>query len=164
MRVAVGADHAGYRLKQAIVPVLEELGHKVVDCGTDNVESVDYPVHAAQAARLVSDGSADRAVLVCGTGAGVSIVANKFDGVRAVNAGDAESAEMSRRHNDANVLCLGGRRLSVEQALAILDTWFATEFDGGRHERRVRQIEEIERGELPGTADANDVFPTTSEE
>ena len=109
MRIAAGFDHAGYPLKHTIVAALEEAGHEVVDCGTDSGESVDYPVHAAEAAGLVSDGRADLAVLACGSGTGVSIVANKVPGVRAVNAHDPEEAEMARRHNDANVLALAGR-------------------------------------------------------
>ena len=111
MRIAAGFDHAGYPLKGTIVAALEEAGHEVVDCGTDSDESVDYPVHAAEAAGLVSDGRADLAVLACGSGTGVSIVANKVPGVRAVNAHDPEEAEMARRHNDANVLALAGRTL-----------------------------------------------------
>ena len=147
MRVAVGFDHAGYPLKQAIVPLLEQAGHEVIDCGTDSGESVDYPVHAARAARLVATGEADRAVLACGTGAGVSIVANKFDGVRAVNARDSEDAAMSRRHNDANVLALAGRRLSSDEVGAIIAAFLDTQFEGGRHQRRIDQIGAIEGGE-----------------
>ena len=112
MRIAVGVDHAGFPLKQTIVSALEGAGHEVIDCGTDSDESVDYPVHAARAAALVSRAARPIcAVLACGSGAGVSIVANKFPGVRAVNARDPEDAEMARRHNDANVLALAGRRL-----------------------------------------------------
>ena len=111
MRIAAGFDHAGYPLKGAIVAALEDAGHEVVDCGTDSEESVDYPVHAAAAAGLVSEGRADLAVLACGSGTGVSIVANKVQGVRAVNARDPEEAAMARRHNDANVLALAGRTL-----------------------------------------------------
>ena len=108
MRIAAGFDHAGYPLKETIVAALEGAGHDVVDCGTDSEESVDYPVHAARAAGMVSEGEADLAVLACGSGNGVSIVANKLHGVRAVNARDPEDAEMARRHNDANVLALAG--------------------------------------------------------
>jgi ribose 5-phosphate isomerase B len=149
MRVAVGVDHAGFPLKKMIVPALEAAGHEVIDCGTDSADSVDYPVHAARAARLVSAGDADRAVLACGTGAGVSIVANKFAGVRAINASDAEDAEMARRHNDANVLALAGRRLAEGQVEDIVGAFLATQFEGGRHQRRVEQIGQIEEGEAP---------------
>ena len=114
MKIAIGSDHAGFELKQRVAPLLEGAGHEVVDVGTGSEESTDYPLYAASAARLVAGGEADRAVLVCGSGVGVSIVANKVDGVRAVNAHDPEEAEMSRRHNDANVLALAGRRLEPE--------------------------------------------------
>lgn len=147
MRIAVGSDHAGFELKELVRPVLEEGGHEVVDVGTDSEESTDYPRHAADAARMVAAGEAERAVIVCGSGVGVSIVANKVDGVRAVNAHDAEEAEMSRRHNDANVLALAGRRLSPEEARPIVETFLETEFEGGRHERRVDQIAAVERGD-----------------
>ena len=149
MRVAVGSDHAGFELKELVRPLLEASGHEVVDVGTDSDQSTDYPRHAADAARLVAAGEADRAVVVCGSGVGVSIVANKVDGVRAVNAHDAEEAEMSRRHNDANVLALAGRRLSAAEAEPIVARFLTTEFEGGRHERRVEQIAAVERGGTP---------------
>ena len=147
MKIAVGSDHAGFELKELVRPLLEEGGHEVVDVGTDSEESTDYPRHAADAARMVAEGEAERAVIVCGSGVGVSIVANKVDGVRAVNAHDAEEAEMSRRHNNANVLALAGRRLTPDEARPIVETFLATEFEGGRHERRVDQIAAVERGE-----------------
>ena len=149
MRIAVGSDHAGFALKQRVRPLLEGAGHEVVDVGTDSEESTDYPRYAAEAAQLVADGQADRAVLVCGSGVGVSIVANKIDGVRAVNAHDADEAEMSRRHNDANVLALAGRRLEEGDAPEIIERFLSTDFEGGRHERRVDQIAAVERGERP---------------
>ena len=145
MRIAVGADHAGFELKQHVAEALRAAGHEVVDVGTDSEESVHYPQFAEPAARMVADGEAERGVLVCGSGVGVSIVANKVDGVRAVNAHDTEEAEMSRRHNDVNVLTLAGRRLSPEQADQIVETFLATEFEGGRHETRVDLISEVER-------------------
>ena len=147
MKIAVGSDHAGFELKEAVRPLLEEAGHQVVDVGTDSEESTDYPVHAEAAARLVADGGAERAVLVCGSGVGVSIVANKVDGIRAVNAHDADEAEMSRRHNDANVLTLAGRRLSSEDARSIVERFLDTNFEGGRHQRRVDQITAVERSD-----------------
>ena len=149
VKIAVGSDHAGFELKELVRPLLEEGGHEVVDVGTDSEESTDYARHAADAAQMVADGEAERAVIVCGSGVGVSIVANKVDGVRAVNAHDAEEAEMSRRHNNANVLALAGRRLTPEEARPIVETFLATEFEGGRHERRVDQIAAVERGEKP---------------
>jgi ribose 5-phosphate isomerase B len=146
MKIAVGSDHAGFELKELVRPVLEEAGHEVVDVGTDSGESTDYPLHAEAAAKLVAKGDAERAVLVCGSGVGVSIVANKVDGVRAVNAHDPDEAEMSRRHNDANVLTLAGRRLSGDEARVIVERFLATDFEGGRHQRRVDQITAVERG------------------
>ena len=153
MRIAIGSDHAGYELKSAVGPALRAEGHELVDVGTDSPESVDYPDFAASAARLVSDGEADLAVIVCGSGVGVSIVANKLDGVRAVNAHDPQEAEMSRRHNDANVLTLSGARLTPEDADPIVERFLATGFDGGRHSRRVEKIAAIERGRDHGFND-----------
>jgi ribose 5-phosphate isomerase B len=147
MRIAVGSDHAGFSLKEKVRPLLEQAGHEVVDVGTDSEESTDYPPYAAEAARMVADGRAERAVLVCGSGVGVLIVANKVEGVRAVNAHDADEAEMSRRHNDANVLALAGRRLEEAEVKRIVDRFLATEFEGGRHARRVGQIGAMEHGE-----------------
>ena len=149
MKIAVGSDHAGFALKEQVRPLLESAGHEVVDVGTDSEESTDYPRYASQAARMVADGDADRAVLCCGSGVGVSIVANKVDGVRAVNAHDPDEAEMSRRHNDANVLALAGRRLPEADAATIVEAFLGTDFEGGRHQRRVGQIAAVERGEQP---------------
>jgi ribose 5-phosphate isomerase B len=149
MRIAVGVDHAGFPLKQTIVTALEGAGHEVIDCGTGSEESVDYPVPAARAATLVSGHEADLAVLACGSGTGVSIVANKLPGVRAVNARDAEDADMARRHNDANVLALAGRRLEPGDARTVIEAFLAAPFEGGRHQRRVDQIASVERGESP---------------
>jgi ribose 5-phosphate isomerase B len=145
MRIAIGSDHAGYDLKEAVAPALRDAGNEVIDVGTDSTESVDYPVYAAKAARMVGDGEADRAVIVCGSGVGVSIVANKVHGVRAVNAHDPDEAEMSRRHNDANVLTLAGRKIEPADAERIVDRFLATDFEGGRHQRRVDEIGEVER-------------------
>jgi ribose 5-phosphate isomerase B len=145
MKVAVGSDHAGFHLKEHVRVTLVAAGHDVVDVGTRSAESVDYPRFAEQAARLVSGGAADRAVLACGSGVGVSIVANKVAGVRAVNAHDPAEAEMSRRHNDANVVTLSGARLGPAQADAIVAAFLRTEFEGGRHARRVGQIGDLER-------------------
>jgi ribose 5-phosphate isomerase B len=149
MRIAIGSDHAGFELKEKVGPLLESAGHEVVDVGADSDESTDYAKYASAAARLVADGEAERAVLVCGSGVGVSIVANKVDGVRAVHAHDPEEAEMSRRHNDANVLTLAGRRLDPADAETIVERFLDTEFEGGRHARRVGQIAQVERGEQP---------------
>ncbi len=145
MRIAIGSDHAGFELKEHVKARLAALGHEVSDTGPATDEgSIDYPTTAAPTARMVAEGTAERAVVVCGSGVGVAIVANKIDGVRAVNAHDPEEAELARRHNDANVLALGGRRLTAEQADAIVETFLRTDFEGGRHGRRVEQISALE--------------------
>ncbi|MEA2257000.1 MAG: ribose 5-phosphate isomerase [Solirubrobacteraceae bacterium] len=144
MRIAVGSDHAGFHIKEHVKAALAAAGHDVVDVGTSTPGSVDYPRFAAEAARLVADGEADRGVLACGSGVGVSIVANKVPGVRAVNAHDPAEAEMSRRHNDANVVTLSGARLGPGEADAIVRAFLRTEFEGGRHARRVGQIADME--------------------
>lgn len=147
MRIAVGSDHAGFHLKEHVKNALQESGHELVDVGTDSAESVDYPRFASEAATLVADGRADRAVLACGSGVGVAIVANKVPGARAVNAHDPQEAEMSRRHNDVNVVTLSGARLAPDAADAIVATFLRTEFEGGRHARRVGQIAQIDGSE-----------------
>jgi ribose 5-phosphate isomerase B len=144
MRIAVGSDHAGFHLKEHVKAVLAALGHDVIDVGPVTSGSVDYPQFAADAARLVGGGEADRGVLACGSGVGVAIVANKVAGMRAVNAHDRSEAEMARRHNDANVVTLSGSRLGPEQADSIVATFLRTDFEGGRHARRVGQIVALE--------------------
>jgi ribose 5-phosphate isomerase B len=152
MRIAVGSDHAGFHLKEHVKVALAATGHEVVDVGPATPESVDYPQFAADAARLVAAGDADRGVLACGSGVGVAIVANKVAGVRAVNAHDASEAEMARRHNDANVVTLSGARLGPQQADVIVAAFLRTEFEGGRHARRVNQIAALEeRSKEPDT-------------
>jgi ribose 5-phosphate isomerase B len=141
MRIAIASDHAGYELKEHVKAQLESSGHDVVDLGPETDESTDYPRYARPAAQLVADGDAERGVLVCGSGVGVSIVANKVPGVRAVNAHDAEEATLARAHNDVNVVTLSGRRLDGEQADAIVAAFLDGEFEGGRHQRRVSLIE-----------------------
>jgi ribose 5-phosphate isomerase B len=144
VRIAVASDHAGFALKEHVRAILDEAGHEVVDVGTDSDASVDYPEVTRPAAELVGAGEAERGVLVCGSGVGVSIVANKVGGVRAVNAHDADEAEMARRHNDANVVALSGNRLAAADAEEIVETFLSTDFDGGRHARRVDQITDLE--------------------
>lgn len=148
MRISMGSDHAGFELKEEVKSQLEAAGHEVEDVGTHSPESTDYPPFAAKAAELVAGGEADKGVIVCGSGVGVSIVANKVDGIRAVNAHDPAEAEMSRRHNDANVVTLSGARLSPEQAKPIVEAFLSTDFEGGRHARRVGEITEVEKGEI----------------
>lgn len=145
VRLAVGSDHAGFAMKSKLVPLLEREGHDVADVGTNSEEPTDYPQFAEKVAKLVAGEEAERGVLVCGSGAGVAIVANKVDGVRAVNAHDEPEAKLTRQHNDANVLALSGRQLEEEQAAGIIRAFLATDFEGGRHKRRVDQIAEIER-------------------
>jgi ribose 5-phosphate isomerase B len=144
MRIALASDHAGFALKSHLAAALGAAGHDVVDVGTNGPESVDYPRYAEPAARLVAAGEAERGVLVCGSGNGVAIVANKVAGVRAVNAHDRAEAEMARRHNDANVVTLSGARLAPDAADAIVETFLSTGFDGGRHQRRIDEIAAIE--------------------
>ncbi len=144
MRIAVGSDHAGFHLKEHVAAALKAAGHDVVDVGTTSPDSVDYPGYARDAATLVASGEAERGVIACGSGVGVAIVANKVTGVRAVNAHDPQEAEMSRRHNDANVVTLSGARLAPDEADAIVHTFLGTEFEGGRHARRVDQIGALE--------------------
>jgi ribose 5-phosphate isomerase B len=144
MRIALASDHAGYALKEHVKTALAQHGHDVVDVGPDTDDSVDYPEYAGPAARLVANGEAKAGVLVCGSGVGVSIVANKIGGIRAVNAHDPDEAAMARRHNDANVLALSGRRIEPADADRIVHAFLSTGFEGGRHERRVDQIRELE--------------------
>jgi ribose 5-phosphate isomerase B len=144
MKIALASDHAGFALKAHLETLLVGEGHEVLDLGPDSSDSVDYPLYARPAAELVASGEAERGVLVCGSGVGVAIVANKVAGVRAVNAHDRDEAEMSRRHNDANVLTLAGGRLAPETADAIVAAFLSTDFDGGRHARRVSQITAME--------------------
>lgn len=140
-RIVIGADHAGLRLKEALRDYLRGRGEDVVDIGTHGEAPVDYPDYAHQVADRVATAKADRGILVCGSAQGMAMAANRHPGVRAALLRDASEARLSREHNDANVACLGGRTTSVEQATAIIDTWLQTEFQGGRHERRVRKIE-----------------------
>ena len=145
MTIAVGADHAGWTLKESLKAWLIEQGHDVIDFGTHSPDSVDYPDYAAQVGESVAVGKVERGVLVCGTGLGMAIAANKIPGVRAVACNDLLAARMSREHNDANVLAVGGRLLGREAALEILGIWLDTRFAGGRHVQRVEKIAALER-------------------
>ena len=142
--IAIGSDHGGFQLKQEIMRHLEASGYAFRDFGTYSEESCDYPVYGEAVARAVASGEFERGILICGTGIGISISANKVKGVRAALCGDCYSAEMTRRHNDANILALGARVLGTGLALMIVDTFLATEFEGGRHARRVAMIHDIE--------------------
>ena len=146
MRVVAGADHAGFDLKQALLPLLKGLGHEVIDVGTDSTAAVDYPDFAFQVAQAVSEGRAQRGILICGTGIGMCIAANKVKKVRAAPCHDSITAEMSRRHNDANVLCLSADLLGEELIDRMVHIWLTTDFEAGRHARRVEKIMKFEEG------------------
>ncbi|HEX9799331.1 MAG TPA: ribose 5-phosphate isomerase B [Thermoanaerobaculia bacterium] len=141
MRIALAADHAGFDLKQQLARHLRDGGHEVDDLGTHDRESTDYPDFAARVARAVAAGEAERGVLVCGTGAGMAMAANRHRGVRAVATGELAVARLARRHNDANVLALGARLIAAPLAEEVLDTFLSTPFDGGRHARRVAKMD-----------------------
>lgn len=146
MKIAIASDHAGRELKEQIVAFLKEKGMDVSDYGVDNPESVDYPDYGIKVARAVSKGMADKGILSCGTGIGMSIVANKFPNVRAALCNDMYTARMSRLHNDANILVLGGRTLEKDIALLMVEVWLKTGFEGGRHQRRLDKIRDLEMG------------------
>ena len=146
--IAIGCDHGGFALKEAVRKHLEEKGIAVKDFGCYSTESVDYAVHAAKVAHCVADGEAEYGILVCSTGIGISMAANKVKGIRAALCCDTHAAEMTRRHNNANILCMGGLVISEQMGLDIVDTFLSFEFEGGRHQRRVDQIAAIENGEM----------------
>lgn len=145
--IAIGSDHGGFELKQEVKRHLDELGLAYRDYGTDSTESCDYPPYGEAVARAVAEGAAEKGILICGTGIGMSLVANKVKGVRCALCGDCYSAELTRRHNDANVIALGARVLGSGLALKILDTFLTTPFEGGRHARRVGMISALEEKE-----------------
>jgi ribose 5-phosphate isomerase B len=147
MKIALGADHAGYELKDKIKLHLQQMGVDVRDEGTSSPESVDYPDFARTVAHDVSEKRSDLGILVCGSGIGMAITANKVDGIRAANVSTEYEAQMSREHNNANVLALGARIVNADEAFRIVDKWLATPFAGGRHERRVEKIMAIEKEE-----------------
>lgn len=150
MRIALGSDHRGDASVKALVPSLRAAGHEAILLGDCNGQPCDYPDKAYLVAKAVSDGSVDFGILVCGSGIGVTIAANKVAGVRAALVFDEVAAGMCRAHNDANVLCMSGDTTPAKEMTKIVDVWLNTPFEGGRHERRVRKIEAIERGENPG--------------
>jgi ribose 5-phosphate isomerase B len=145
MKVAIGSDHAGFEYKEMIKEFLEkEFGFEVIDKGTYSNERTDYPIYAKAVAEAVASGEADRGILICGTGIGMSVTANKIKGIRAALCPNNFMAEMSRKHNDANILCLGQRVIGTDHALSIVKTFFLTDFEGGRHAERIALISEIE--------------------
>lgn len=142
MKIAIGCDHAGYQLKVAVKDKLLKEGFEVVDFGTDSVESVDYPGYGKAVGKAVADGEAEKGIVICGSGIGISIAANKVKGVRCALCTSVEMAEMSRRHNDANVLAMGARMIEQELAFEIVDKWLTTDFEGGKHLRRINMLDE----------------------
>ncbi|MHC4116470.1 MAG: ribose 5-phosphate isomerase B [Planctomycetota bacterium] len=149
MRIAIGSDHRGFEAKQLIKSIAADLGHECIDVGTEDSNPVDYPDLAYLAATAVSKNQAERAILACATGIGMSMAANKVRGVRAALCHDELSAQVSRDHNDANVLCLSADQIGAVLLRKIVEVWLTTEFSGGRHERRVRKIHIIEEGKDP---------------
>ncbi|MHC4365798.1 MAG: ribose 5-phosphate isomerase B [Planctomycetota bacterium] len=149
MKVVVGSDHRGFQAKQQIKAIVAQLGHECVDVGTDSNDPVDYPDPAYVAARAVANKEADRAILACGTGIGMSMTANKVRGIRAALCHDELSAQISRDHNDANVLCVSGDLIGEVLLRKIVEVWLSTEFSGGRHLRRINKIAAIENGKDP---------------
>jgi len=147
MRIAIGSDHRGVAARQRLMGLLQRHGHEVIDCGSHGEEAVDYPDIAADVARRVSEGTVDRGILLCCTGVGMAIAANKLPGVRAATCHDEVTAEMSRRHNDLNVLCLSAEMIGPEVQDKLIQTWLTTQFEGGRHARRVAKIAALEPGD-----------------
>lgn len=149
MKVAVGSDHRGFEAKQQITAIVAQMGHECTDFGTDGTHPVDYPDLAYVVATAISEGRADRAILICATGLGMSIAANKVKGIRAALCHDELSAHISRDHNNTNVLCLSGDQIGEVLLRKIVEEWLSTEFSGGRHQRRVNKITAIEEGRDP---------------
>ncbi len=159
MMIAIANDHRGNDAKEQIKAIVTQLGHQYTDVGATGDSPVDYPDMAYMAAKMVADKTADRAILICGTGIGMSIAANKVKGVRAALCYDELNAQISRHHNDANVLCLSGDLLGAVALRKIVETWLTTEFVGGRHQRRVNKITAIEEGKDPREVTSNDKMP-----
>lgn len=145
MKIAVACDHGGYRLKRVLVQEMLNQGYEVVDFGTHDEESCDYPDYAAKAAKAVASGECEKGVVVCGTGIGVSITCNKVDGIRCALVHDVFSAKATRAHNDTNMLAMGQRVIGEGLALEILNAWLHTEYEGGRHDARIQKVMDLER-------------------
>jgi ribose 5-phosphate isomerase B len=147
MHISIGSDHRGVRLKAKLITALSDSGHQVSDMGTDSELSVDYPDFAAAVCQAVASGRSDRGILICGTGIGMTIAANKFRGIRAANCYDEVMAEMCRRHNNVNVLCLPGDLIGDRPIDELVGLWLKTDFEAGRHERRLHKIADIEQAQ-----------------
>lgn len=145
MKIAIAADHGGFELKDSMVEYIKSLGNEVVDLGTNSADSVDYPDYAKKVCEEIQQGNSDLGILICGTGIGMSLAANKFEGIRAACVSDVYSAKMSRNHNNANVLCIGARVIGDEVAKLIIKTFLENEFEAGRHQRRVDKIMDFEK-------------------
>lgn len=145
MKIAIAADHGGFELKDSMVEYIKSLGNEVVDLGTNSADSVDYPDYAKKVCEEIQKENSDLGILICGTGIGMSLAANKFEGIRAACVSDVYSAKMSRNHNNANVLCIGARVIGDEVAKLIIKTFLENEFEAGRHQRRVDKIMAFEK-------------------
>ena len=144
MKIAIGCDHVGYELKNKVIEHLNEKGYEIEDFGTDSTERTDYPIYGEAVAHAVADNKCDKGILICGTGVGISLAANKVKGIRAVVCSEPYSALLSRQHNDTNILAFGARVVGLDLALMIVDVWLSGEYEGGRHAKRVEMIKEIE--------------------
>lgn len=145
MKIVIAADHGGFELKDSMVEYIKSLGNEVMDLGTNSADSVDYPDYAKKVCEEIQQGNSDLGILICGTGIGMSLAANKFEGIRAACVSDVYSAKMSRNHNNANVLCIGARVIGDEVAKLIIKTFLENEFEAGRHQRRVDKIMAFEK-------------------
>lgn len=148
MKIAIGNDHVAVEMKQHIQKYLEGKGHEIVNCGTDSSERTDYPVYGKKVADLVASGECERGILICGTGVGISLAANKVDGIRAVVCSEPYSAKLARQHNNANIVAFGARVIGTATAEMIVDEFLAAEYEGGRHQKRIDMITAIEKGEF----------------
>lgn len=147
MRIAIGNDHGGVELKNHIAEYVRKMGHEVMNFGSDSTQSVDYPIYASKVANAVASGACDRGILICGTGIGISIAANKVHGIRCALCSEPASAKLTRQHNDANIVAFGGRIIGTALAESIVEAFLTTEFQGGRHQRRIDLIAEIEKNQ-----------------
>ncbi len=145
MKIAIGNDHVAVEMKREIVAYLKGKGHEIVNVGTDSAERFDYPIAGYKVARLVADGKADCGILICGTGVGISLAANKVRGIRAVVCSDPYTARLSRQHNNTNIVAFGSRVIGIETAKMIVDEWLAATYEGGRHQGRIDMLTEIEK-------------------
>lgn len=145
MKIAIGSDHRGIELKSKIIDFLNNKGFECINCGTDSEESIDYPIIAEKVAKLVQNHKCDKGILICGTGIGMSITANKFKGIRCAVCYNLDTAKFAKLHNNANIIALGASQLNISDAIDMVDIWINTQFEGERHEKRINMISEIEK-------------------